>query len=226
MELAYNVNCTSNMTILKCNTRSANGVPFLPIGALLRDVLNTNPSFSPLGGWTTRSGLNSTQVSPWVPPMDFYESPESYTLELHIPGYSRELIDISYQDDTLTVSSKNPNVKTSEDKVSNDQAQSTQPSSVTGENSCGKTESSSQSAQPDPTSHPSEVGKASEVGNNKASLTYYVKETLSGAFSRSVSIPGMINASEIKAIYKDGVLYVTLPKAEKEKPQKIEVNVG
>ena len=50
-------------------------------------------------------------------------------------------------------------------------------------------------------------------------------ERFSGKFRRSVTLPTRIDATKVSASYKDGVLTVTLPKAEEAKPKKIEVSV-
>ncbi|MFN0152567.1 MAG: Hsp20/alpha crystallin family protein [bacterium] len=46
-----------------------------------------------------------------------------------------------------------------------------------------------------------------------------------GAFTRTFQIPNSIDAKRIEAIYKDGVLTVTLPKSEESQPKQIEVRV-
>ena len=46
-----------------------------------------------------------------------------------------------------------------------------------------------------------------------------------GSFSRSFSLPATVNASQIAASYKDGVLTVRLPRREEAKPKHITVNV-
>jgi len=51
----------------------------------------------------------------------------------------------------------------------------------------------------------------------------YRNERSSGSFGRRVSLPGPVKPDEVKAIYEDGVLTVTLPKAEEAKPRKIQV---
>ena len=49
-------------------------------------------------------------------------------------------------------------------------------------------------------------------------------ERLSGAFSRSFSIPNAIQTDKIDAVYKDGVLNISLQKAEEVKPINIKVS--
>src|SRR5437588_2096355 len=46
-----------------------------------------------------------------------------------------------------------------------------------------------------------------------------------GKFRRSVSLPTQVDASKVTATYRDGILTVTLPKAEEAKPKQIQVNV-
>ena len=51
------------------------------------------------------------------------------------------------------------------------------------------------------------------------------RERLFGRFSRSISLPADVQSDKIAAAYQDGVLTVTLPKAEQAKPRQIEVSV-
>ncbi len=50
-------------------------------------------------------------------------------------------------------------------------------------------------------------------------------ERVTGKFRRSITLPTRVDAGKVAASYKDGVLTVTLPKAEEAKPKKIEVSV-
>ncbi len=52
---------------------------------------------------------------------------------------------------------------------------------------------------------------------------YYRVERRYGSFQRSLALPQGVKADEIQAAYDDGILTVTVPKAEEEKPKKIEV---
>ena len=47
-----------------------------------------------------------------------------------------------------------------------------------------------------------------------------------GSFSRSFTLPAGVKPEDIKASFKDGVLEVTMPKAEEAKPQKIAITAG
>jgi len=52
------------------------------------------------------------------------------------------------------------------------------------------------------------------------------QERYFGKFSRVLSLPAAVAASKVKAAYKDGILTVTLPKAEEAKPRQIDVAVN
>jgi HSP20 family protein len=51
-------------------------------------------------------------------------------------------------------------------------------------------------------------------------------ERIPGKFRRSISLPTRVDANKVNASYKDGILTVTLPKAEEVKPKQIQVNVA
>ncbi|MFQ6039491.1 MAG: Hsp20/alpha crystallin family protein [Candidatus Poribacteria bacterium] len=54
---------------------------------------------------------------------------------------------------------------------------------------------------------------------------YYHCERSYGRFQRALSLPQGVDAENIKASYKNGILEVTIPKQEEAKPKKIEVAV-
>ena len=45
-----------------------------------------------------------------------------------------------------------------------------------------------------------------------------------GTFRRSIALPTRVDAGKVSAIYRDGILTVTLPKAEEVKPKQIQVS--
>jgi HSP20 family protein len=46
-----------------------------------------------------------------------------------------------------------------------------------------------------------------------------------GQFERLVQLPMAVQADKIKATYRDGLLEVTLPKAEELKPRQIKIDI-
>lgn len=50
-------------------------------------------------------------------------------------------------------------------------------------------------------------------------------ERFFGRFERRLTLPVRVDATRVSAQYEDGILTVTLPKAEEAKPRQIEVNV-
>jgi HSP20 family protein len=64
--------------------------------------------------------------------------------------------------------------------------------------------------------------KSETAEGDKAERT----ERYVGKFRRSISLPTQVDASKVTATYRDGILTVTLPKAEEAKPKQIQVNVA
>jgi HSP20 family protein len=54
---------------------------------------------------------------------------------------------------------------------------------------------------------------------------YFRTERVYGSFSRSFSLPSTVDATKISAEYKDGVLTLSVPKAEEAKARQIDVKV-
>ena len=54
----------------------------------------------------------------------------------------------------------------------------------------------------------------------------YRLERSYGAFTRSFSLPTTVDAGKIVASYRDGILEVTLPKADAAKPKKIPIQAA
>ncbi len=52
---------------------------------------------------------------------------------------------------------------------------------------------------------------------------YFFKEVRYGTFARSVTLPAAVDAAKVEAETEDGVLTLTMPKAESAKPKSIKV---
>ena len=57
----------------------------------------------------------------------------------------------------------------------------------------------------------------------KEDITYHRRERPVGSFSRIVRLPVEVDADRVEADLRDGVLTITLPKAQSAKPRKINV---
>jgi HSP20 family protein len=64
--------------------------------------------------------------------------------------------------------------------------------------------------------------KEEKAEGEKAART----ERFVGKFRRSISLPTRVDSNKVNATYRDGILTVTLPKAEEAKPKQIQVNVN
>ncbi len=107
----------------------------------------------------------------FVPAVDVYQKKEDVIVEMDVPGIEAEKVEVSVENNVLTVSGSREEKK--------------------------------------------EVNKGD----------YYRKEVRSGSFCRSVELPTKVKGEEAVADFADGILKVTLPKAEDVKPRKIEVKI-
>ncbi len=57
-------------------------------------------------------------------------------------------------------------------------------------------------------------------------VTYHRRERPLGSFTRVLTLPAQVDAEKVDANLRDGVLRITLPKAEAVKPRKIPVRHG
>lgn len=57
-------------------------------------------------------------------------------------------------------------------------------------------------------------------------VSYHRREVEYGTFNRAVSLPTRIKVDQVSARSVNGILHITLPKAEEVKPKKINVAVG
>lgn len=62
-----------------------------------------------------------------------------------------------------------------------------------------------------------------EIPGERERASYHRKERPEGAFDRTVALPTEVDAERVEARYSEGVLTLTLPKAEQAKPRQIAV---
>ena len=57
----------------------------------------------------------------------------------------------------------------------------------------------------------------------KEGESYFIRERTDGKFTRKVQVPFHIDATRVAAKYEKGVLSITVPRAEEDKPRKISI---
>ena len=67
-------------------------------------------------------------------------------------------------------------------------------------------------------------GEKKQENEEKDQHSYRIERSY-GSFQRSFTLPTTVKSDKIDAVYRDGVLTISLPKAEESKPKQIEVKV-
>lgn len=115
---------------------------------------------------TTRSPATA---GAFAPALDVEETEDGFTLVVELPGVAAEDVDITLEENVLTVS-----------------------------------------------------GERSFYADKEADGFRRVERSF-GRFHRAVRLPDRVAADRVEAAYKDGLLTITVPKAEEAKPRRIEV---
>ncbi len=70
------------------------------------------------------------------------------------------------------------------------------------------------------------AGEKKNASPNLKPEAFHRQERASGKFVRTVTLPVEIEDGKIRAEYRNGLLLITMPKAEKTKPKQIAVQVS
>ena len=108
----------------------------------------------------------------WGLALDVTEKDDVYTVKASVPGLEPDDIEITLEDNTLTIKG--------------------------------------------------EFEREEEAENER----YHLRERRSGSFSRTVNFPILVNAEAVEANYEQGVLTLTVPKAEEVKPKRIAIKAN
>ncbi|TWG87592.1 HSP20 family protein [Cupriavidus gilardii J11] len=69
-----------------------------------------------------------------------------------------------------------------------------------------------------------QTAQAQDGGTQAADVNVYVRERFTGSFRRVVSLPEDVDIGRIDAMYRDGVLRVSVARREAAQPKRITVN--
>lgn len=69
-----------------------------------------------------------------------------------------------------------------------------------------------------------ELMRGSQGSGQEQEASVYAQERFSGSFRRVISLPDDVDASQVSASYRDGMLRVRVPRREAAKPRRIQVS--
>jgi HSP20 family protein len=70
------------------------------------------------------------------------------------------------------------------------------------------------------------AGEKTRIAGDVKPEAFHRSERASGKFVRTVDLPLEVNEGGVQAEYKNGLLVITIPKAEKAKPKQINVKIA
>lgn len=129
------------------------------IDRLFEDAFN-----APVGKWERNTV--------WGFPLDVTENNDTFMVKAAVPGITPDDLDITINDNVLTIKGETHFEETKEDEK------------------------------------------------------IHLQERRFGSFMRSISLPTPVDADSVKATYENGVLTLSIPKAEAVKPKRIAVRAG
>ncbi|KAG2212875.1 hypothetical protein INT46_009667 [Mucor plumbeus] len=155
------------------------------------------------------------------PATDMVEHPESYELNAELPGYDKNNIKIELADShTLILSGSVDEQKEIKPPITEqaDASTTTDKGAETKSETIINTDPTEGENQQLTNKASSEVSKPSEN-----SPQWWVKERVSGSFSRSFAFPTPIDTDSIKASFDNGVLKVVIPKTTQNQAKQINI---
>ena len=136
-----------------------------------RDLRNMEETMNRLwrgfGTATTREGAEDWNIA-----IDVVQKPEEIVVNASLPGVKPEDIDVTIEDNVLTLKA------------------------------------------------------ARQAEHKEEDSRYLIQERSYGSYYRALRLPDTVDVSKVKSTYDNGVLAISLPKAEEKKPKQIKVNVG
>ncbi|CAG8447085.1 15410_t:CDS:2 [Acaulospora colombiana] len=132
------------------------------------------------------------------PSVDVSETDKSYLIEAEVPGMKKEDLLVEFIDDgTLILKGKTERAR----------QEGTLPEGAEGM----KTTDTTSEGRTNNGGDTSVVEATGEIREP----TYWSSERVLGSFQRSFQFPGKVDPNNVKAAYKDGILSITVPKAER-----------
>jgi len=187
-------------------------MPFQPMTTAVSDDFDR--VFESLLGEHRRNG---SERPAGIAPLDIWSDETAYHVEIEVPGFRIEDLDLSIDDGELVIRGERREMKTTPASAPETAAAAAADATASGD-----------SAEP---GRSTEDGETSEITEpvTRASTSGRVlhrRERRVASFRRVVRLPENIDGERIEASLDHGVLSITLPKAEAAQPRRIEVKAG
>jgi HSP20 family protein len=159
---------------------------------------------------------SSTSVASFSPRFDVAEHDKEYVLQGELPGVPPQNVEIEFTDDqTLVVRGRAERTRTEGD-----------PALLEAPQEAKRIEGGDNNTHHD--KKQSSVTKSGENGRGAATSAkprarYWLSERSYGEFSRVFTFPNAVDQDKVQAKFKDGILDITVPKAEKRAGKKITI---
>lgn len=172
-----------------------------------RDMLSLRDAMDRLmqSSFVRPSGLLAGQGTMVNMPLDVVERDNDYQIEAAMPGVNPDDVQISVQNDTLTI-----------------RGQVSRTETIPGSQQGQRQAQQGQQSQQGPQGQQSQQGQGQ--GEGAGQPNYLTRERYYGTYFRQVSLPTPVNADKAQAHFENGILYLTLPKAEEAKPKQIRIS--
>ncbi|KAJ3045492.1 hypothetical protein HDV00_009146 [Rhizophlyctis rosea] len=146
------------------------------------------------------------------PSVDLSETAKEYYIEAELPGARREDIDLEFQDGNTIVL---------KGTIGAEYESSSPPAAAAGE--AGTTaEASTTSSEVVNTNDTTKAVTADHPASHVEQPTFWERERMVGSFRRQFTFPTAIDADQVKATFRDGILSVKIPKLE-QRVNKIQI---
>ena len=177
-------------------TRVNRGTAYDPFELAQREFDNMLGRF--LGGYGGRTGEAHAALAPYG--VDVREDADHIYVEAELPGFRKEDVDITLENNTLTITAERSEEHTN-----------------------GRAGNGNGGGQQVQTARPQQAGQAHpQQGNPQGN--WLLRERRYNRFQRSFTLPDSVDEQTVNAKLNDGVLTITLNKREEVKPRKISVS--
>jgi HSP20 family protein len=148
-----------------------------------------------------------------MPRMDVTETDNEIEITVEMPGLERKDVDITIEDDVLTI--RGEKVERSEGNGAQQGQQSQPGAGEERQQAKGKAESQKSTER--------QQGQSQAQSGGEKNKSYHVKERSYGVFLRVLQLPPGIDPSSVEATMSKGVLRIRIPKPANTGAKKIDV---